>query len=221
MAQALSPQRQTEVDHAREVDTEVARLWGLFWEVQNQIVANLKSAADVQKRIALYKRQGYQQGIDQAEKDIAYYNDLAEGLMPEAHTRKKAAQDYDAANYDGWTRFFLVKHIHNTMYCPSFRPSTRVGWLPDVSGLTEVEAVKEHGETLCTKCFPSAPVELTVKPLDETTCPGSGKHFNNDHLTGRERSYFSPAGHCSVCDQWVGLTARYSANVRKHKKPVV
>ena len=35
----------------------------------------------------------------------------------------------------------------------------RYGWLPKLSGMTEAEAVEEHGPALCSVCFPSAPVE--------------------------------------------------------------
>jgi hypothetical protein len=65
-----------------------------------------------------------------------------------------------------WSRFFLVTssagHIHSSMNCSTCRPTTSFGWLPDVSGLTEVEAVEAHGPTLCSVCFPSAPVEWTL-----------------------------------------------------------
>lgn len=65
-----------------------------------------------------------------------------------------------------WNRFFLVTssagHIHSGMNCSTCRPTTEFAWLPTVSGLTEVEAVAEHGPTLCSVCFPSAPVEWTL-----------------------------------------------------------
>lgn len=65
----------------------------------------------------------------------------------------------------GWSRFFLVTssqgHIHSTTACSTchtYRSSASFGWLPEVSGKTEAEAVAAHGETLCSVCFPSAPV---------------------------------------------------------------
>lgn len=68
-------------------------------------------------------------------------------------------------SYTGWSRFFLVTsspgHIHSSMHCSSCRPTTTYGWLPQLSGKTEDAAVAEHGPTLCSVCFPSAPVEWT------------------------------------------------------------
>lgn len=67
--------------------------------------------------------------------------------------------------YTGWSRFFLVTsspgHVHSSMHCSTCRPTTRFGWLPELSGSDEASAVDELGPTLCTVCFPSAPVEWT------------------------------------------------------------
>lgn len=70
------------------------------------------------------------------------------------------------AQYTGWSRFFLVTssaggHIHSSMNCSTCRIDTAFGWLPELSGQTEAEAVAAHGAILCTVCFPSAPVEWT------------------------------------------------------------
>lgn len=67
------------------------------------------------------------------------------------------------AQYTGWSRFFLVTssqgHVHSSMACTTCRPTTEYGWLPELSGQTEDEAVKALGPNLCTVCFSSAPVE--------------------------------------------------------------
>jgi hypothetical protein len=63
------------------------------------------------------------------------------------------------SSYTGWTRFFHVKHLHSTAFCSSFRWNTRITFVPDLSGLTEEQAVAELGSSLCTICFKSAPVE--------------------------------------------------------------
>lgn len=69
------------------------------------------------------------------------------------------------AEYEGWSRFFIVKntngHIHSSMDCSTCYPTTVFGWLPQLSGLTEADAVEEWGGILCSVCFPSAPVEWT------------------------------------------------------------
>lgn len=208
--------RKAEIANARKVDTEVARLWGEFHKVNDQIKPIMDSIARSERTLKArgtrdFERERISARIETNKTRIA-------AIREEAAPLKEAAQTFDRENYKGWTRFFMVQHIHNSMNCSSFRPTTRVGWLPDVSGLTEAEAVAEHGATLCTICFPSAPVELTVPKVDESICVGSGQPIDKTKLTGRERSHYSPTGTCSACGKTVGLTARFSGKVRKHKK---
>jgi hypothetical protein len=70
------------------------------------------------------------------------------------------------AQYTGWSRFFLVTssagHIHSSMSCHTCRPTTTYGWLPELSGKDADTAVAELGPTLCTACFPDAPVAWTA-----------------------------------------------------------
>lgn len=74
--------------------------------------------------------------------------------------------EIESAKYGGWSRFFLVLnnggHIHRSMSCTTCYATTEFAWLPELSGLTEAEAVEAHGEILCSICFPSAPVEWTT-----------------------------------------------------------
>jgi hypothetical protein len=207
--------REQEIAHAREVDTTLAGMWDAYWKLRNSLKSNQQSIKDAQEYIDL--------GYDHAGRYAKRIEALRANepmLVAEVSRAADVAREFDEANYTGWTRFFLVKHIHSNRYCSSFRATTRVGWLPDVSGLTEAEAVAEHGATLCTICFPSAPVELTTAALDPSLCTGSGGPYDKERLTGRERSYYSPAGYCPVCGEWTSLTARYSAKLRKHKAKV-
>lgn len=68
--------------------------------------------------------------------------------------------------YTGWSRFFLVNntggHIHSSTSCSTCRIDTSFSWLPELSGLTELDAVTEYGQILCSVCFPSAPSEWTT-----------------------------------------------------------
>lgn len=139
--------RTAEIAEAREADTRIAEAWAEFWKVQDKVIAT-------EKTIRVYNSMGprYAADIERLTVRLEGFQEIAEGF-------RTAAVNLDAELYKGWTRFFLVKHIHNTMHCSSFRWNTRVGWLPSVSGLTEAEAVAEYGTTLCTKCFTSAPVE--------------------------------------------------------------
>lgn len=106
------------------------------------------------------------------------FNNIAPYLSEEKNAQANAAKAavvaakaaYEAAEeeYAGWSRFFLVPagHIHSSMDCSSCnrgRNATMFSWLPELSGLTEADAVAAHGAHLCTVCFPSAPVEWQHK----------------------------------------------------------
>lgn len=124
-----------------------------------------------------------------------------------------------------WSRFFVVPggHIHSSMECWTCNNGaepTTFGWLPSLSGMTEADAVAEHGAILCTACFPTAPVEWTNKyELEEAAklaaqCPGS-KTFDYDRSTARLGYYSGNYAMCSHCGQRTTVT---SANrLRSHK----
>lgn len=127
---------------------------------------------------------------------------------------------YDA---NRWQRFFLVQntggHIHSSMACHTCNMRTRFAWLPELSGLTEKEAVEAHGTILCSHCFPSAPVEWTLglkKEADPNQCPGSGT-YDIKEGTYRRTSYTgSGVGVCTHCNQGQSVTT--TGKLRKHKK---
>jgi hypothetical protein len=78
----------------------------------------------------------------------------------------EAARYAAEREYGGWSRFFLLTssahgHIHRNMRCSTCRWDSQYAWLPELSGLTEADAVAEYGSILCSVCFPSAPVEWT------------------------------------------------------------
>lgn len=125
----------------------------------------------------------------------------------------------------GWTRFFLVPggHIHATMGCTTCNNGqyeTRFGWLPNLSGKTEKEAVDEHGALLCTVCFPTAPVEWTdfyeKKEAEKKAaqCPGAGRYYNRE-LPNRTGYYTGNWATCEECRETVTLTKGFK--IRTHK----
>lgn len=85
-----------------------------------------------------------------------------ETVLADLMEREAAAQ----AAYTGWSRFFVVTssagHVHSSTSCSTCRPTTMYGWLPELSGKDEATAVAELGPTLCTVCFPTAPVDWTA-----------------------------------------------------------
>jgi hypothetical protein len=65
-------------------------------------------------------------------------------------------------NYTGWTRFMLVTsstgHVHSSMNCSTCRWTTEFAPVVALSGSTADEAIAALGETLCSVCFPDAPI---------------------------------------------------------------
>lgn len=160
-------------------------------------------AAD--ERIILFNRGAYRRAID------AYT-----AAVKVKKVADKAIEVHEAANYKGWQRFFLVPdgHIHASRSCGSLRITTKIGWLPDLSGETEAEAVAAHGAMLCTRCFPSAPTEYTRgKDAPADQCPGSAKRYVEGTRTApRWRTAY---GECGGCHTLQIVTA--AGVMRKHK----
>ncbi|QWY81895.1 hypothetical protein SEA_HONK_72 [Microbacterium phage Honk] len=204
--------RTAQIAKAREVDTRIAEAWGAYYAATASAKALRAEARRTRKNIGGYYPDQRARLLARADEKEA----RAAQIEAEAAPLKEAAIELDKAEYEGWTRFFLVEHIHNTAHCSSFRPTTRVGWLPNVSGLTEAEAVAEYGATLCTICFPSAPVELTTAAVDPATCPGSGKAITRDMP---QRRGFAAGNwvECPDCGARVGVP-NSAYKVRKHKR---
>lgn len=116
-----------------------------------------------------------------------------------------------------WQRYFSVPggHIHASPTCRSLRPTTRIGWLPELSAEPVAAAVTAYGAVLCSHCFPQAPTDWTAghSPAARAgSCPGSGQWVPDATFTR-----VSPRGTCPVCGHTVGVTAR--AKARRHSIP--
>lgn len=193
--------RSAEIEKAREVDTKIAAAYNEFYTAREQ---------ELKLREQLTRDQQLSPRFRSAEREARYEARIAEAEALVAE--KQEAYNEAEKEYGGWSRFFLVKHIHSNAHCSSFRWNTRIGWLPSVSGLTEAEAVKEHGATLCTICFPSAPVELTIKPVDDSICTGT-RDYDAPSRTGY---YSGNWATCKDCGERVTITS--TGKLRKHKK---
>lgn len=200
-----------EAQTARAADERIAAKWGEYWDKHDAAVTAQQSMDMFAKAIAEAEKRGHDFLAEQYAPKHAAAAERYEAARAEMAAANDAAQQLDKELYTGWTRFYLVQHIHNTTHCSSFRYTTRVQWLPKVSGLTEVEAVSEYGETLCTKCFPDAPVALTVKAADPTICTGS-----RDHEAPSRTGYYS--GNWAMCTEGHRVTLTSAGNLRKHKK---
>jgi hypothetical protein len=120
----------------------------------------------------------------------------------------RAAYDEVSKEYEGWSRFFLVPagHIHSSMNCSTCNKNgkaTEFSWLPDLSGLTEADAVAAHGAFLCTVCFPSAPVEFT----NGAELAEAAKHANRCEGSGRYCNAARSRAKCEVCGTYVRLSS--------------
>lgn len=154
---------------------------------------------------------------------------LAELVDAEADARS-AVRRYDAEfrARGGWSRFFLAQssngHIHSSTRCQTCNrmgKATSFGWLTDLSGASEAEAVEKYGPLLCTVCFPSAPLEWTngreveAEKRKAARCEGSGLRINRD-LPHRMGYYSGNWVTCEKCDARPAPTA--SGKVRAHKR---
>lgn len=169
--------------------------WGM---TEDEVLA----AADL---VASYERRSWDRQVEAL--------DEARATIRTANSEIRL-RDAEFDRRGGWSRFWLVKnsggHIHSSMACSTCYPTTWFGWLPALSGLTEADAVAEHGTILCSICFPSAPVEWTVGKAQTDGCPGSGKYVE---VEGRAR--FARYRTCPDCGKSVAV--KDGGGLRKHK----
>lgn len=85
---------------------------------------------------------------------------------------RDAVDAHDAAGYTGWTRYLLCTssngHVHRDSRCSTCRPSTRFAPVVSLSGADDAEAIEKLGETLCSVCYPDAPVTGKIGKLNKT-----------------------------------------------------
>lgn len=116
-----------------------------------------------------------------------------------------------------WSRFYAVPggHIHSSTACQTCRPTTKFSWAVSLSGASEEEAVNELGPTMCTVCFPSAPLEWTVgvKKGESNVCPGSGQGSASPPVQKFRNRY----GTCQACGGYYPVLM--DGRIRKHNKP--
>ena len=157
-----------------------------------------------------------------ADDHAAALAELAE-LHAEAAANQAAQAELESVFAAGpWSRFFLVRdgHIHSSTSCSTCFPTTVFGWLPELSGSTEAEALAQHGAWLCTICFPSAPVEYTnaadVAAAEKASSECAGSRTRNyDRSTARTGYVTGNYGVCDHCHERVTLTK--TGALRAHK----
>ncbi|BCN46577.1 hypothetical protein RE9431_48340 (plasmid) [Prescottella equi] len=213
----------------KTVDRALADLHARRWEIVDRLDATYRSihhAIDdrqvTRSRWALTDIDAYERLVGLLDapnpaprlRDYAYLIDRVSQYRDERAVITAEIETAEAPyRANPWPRYYLVDrgHIHANPYCHTLRPSTRLGWLPDLSGDTEADAVTAHGPLLCTHCFPSAPVEWTVGPAkeeDPTMC---------SHKRMREWKTRGRYAWCGACGGVASVTS--IGNLRKHKRP--
>jgi len=227
----------TDVTRPVAVDTELARIWDERAAAANKADNAMSSIHwSVDKRPTYVgRRKGWASSDADAESE--YRRRLADG---EVKSWDRSQVEYvlnalDAARADmarldaeadpleaefareRWPRFFLVLnsngHIHSSRSCSTTFPTTRWGWLPNLSGLTEADAVAAQGPRLCSVCFPSAPVEWTLGLPKADKCPGSGSLVEANNPRAWRRY-----GTCPVCREVFALSQAGAVRAHKPKK---
>lgn len=225
----------------REIDTKLAELYGARAQHWDSVDKALET---IHRKIGDPKtRRGYSLSHQQARADAAQA--LEDGTVGRFHrdvlTNALAAlaeheAQVDALNaeiapldaeYDRrrWTRYVVViangGHIHSGTRCQggTIRPTTKVTWQPALSGKSVANAVDQLGPTLCTLCFPSAPVKWTqgtpeAQAKADGTCTGSGKGYEPGTWKRNGPNGYGTAT-CTGCNTTRATTPAH--RVKKHQ----
>lgn len=120
-----------------------------------------------------------------------------------------------------WNRFFPCRnadgHIHSSLNgCSTVKVTTDMGWRPDLSGTTVEAAVADLGPTLCSVCFPDAPLDWRHSKTDlrPAGCEGSGQAPVRDSSRRAGRNVY---GECAGCGDRQIVTV--NGRIRKHQPP--
>lgn len=86
-----------------------------------------------------------------------------------AAAARDAVDEHDSAGYHGWTRYMLCTssngHVHADTRCSTCRMTTTFAPVVSLSGSTATEAISALGETLCSVCYPDAPIAGKIGKL--------------------------------------------------------
>lgn len=139
------------------------------------------------------------------------------------HDRARATRDAALAEFvrldaehtrRGWTRYLAVTggHVHSEYRCAGLKWNTRRNWFPTMSGMALTDAIGRFAETMCTHCFPSAPVADTEKPGE---CRNTTWSSEKPHRSGYAVNNWAI---CSTCG--ARATLGRSNGLIKHLTPV-
>lgn len=197
-----------------DIDTAIAAIY-------DRAAPKFAEAAELRRTARRYEKAGPSYAELAESKHARADEKQAEGLAIQEEAKPLHAL------YTGWARYFLCLsdggHIHVGHSCPTLRPTTPLGWLPELADKSESEMVEAHGAMVCTVCYPSAPTHpafirdaeaaaQAAAEKAEAECPGSRSY---DHDSSG-LNYFQPRARCNHCGQVISATS--TGKLRAHKK---
>lgn len=136
----------------QEIDEQLAEIYGRYYLAVGKADYFFKQMHWHRDRYPAGNQDGYEQ-------DYAKARDTADAILVEAVPFR-----VEFERRGGWTRAYLVTnaggHVHSSMACPTCFPSTQYHWVTQLSDHAEIEIVEAAGESACTFCYPSAPVDV-------------------------------------------------------------
>lgn len=193
-----------------EIDTEIAH-------IHERAFPLMVERAEAWRSVGRFRKAGWK------VERYSYLMERIDRLTPQidAILAETAPFDAEFERRGQWRRFYLCNsdggHVHYR-HCESLRPSTRIAWLPELSGGTEETMVAQFGPMACTKCFPSAPLmpgyadraaeqAAALAAKHATRCAGSGQSV--------QVNYGARYSRCPVCGVATGVSAY--GKLRPHK----
>lgn len=117
----------------------------------------------------------------------------------------------------GWPRIFWCTsnggHAHRSLTCRTLHPTTGMVWIPEMSGSDEPALVAAAGESACTVCYPSAPVDALARPstlrpaVEEREARQARQRAKAEEKAARDaererKGITAPDGSPLVVDRW-------------------
>lgn len=136
-------------DLAVETDTKLAELYDKLFIEERNADSIREAIRNIERKPSDYR----------VKYDIPTYNAQLNDLQKRIEALETEIAPLDAVYRENlWTRFIVCEHVHSSTACHTLRPTSRVYWLPELSGSNQDEIVDQLGEAACTVCFPDAPV---------------------------------------------------------------
>lgn len=142
--------RMSTKDLAVETDTKLADLYGKLFQEERSADSVRDSIRKAESGVARYAY---------LVRDVPVYKAQLADVQKRIADLEAEIAPLDAIYREHmWSRFIVCEHVHSSTACHTLRPTSRVYWLPQLSGSNQAEIVDQLGEAACTVCFPDAPV---------------------------------------------------------------